>query len=245
MSESSGEPDLNFRPTPSQPMRSSRVVGSEFAPNGASLLSPPAWLPLAHPTPGCHAWDAGSSGIAWPLGCLVEVFSDGDGREVLEFLQPRIEALLGKGRRIALIGPPPAIDSLEFLRAPIEGGRILRSLTGAGESGWELEQYLGMGGCDAAIVWLPSTGYRQLRKLKECSRHNNILTLAVRPLEACAQPGPAEFHVSFSSDKSNACVKYPKQSLRTRRLAVEPTCATSGVQRPCLGSRFYAEPRMR
>lgn len=207
---------MNFQPTPFQPMRSFRVVASVFAANGASLPSPSAWLPQAHPTPGCHAWDAGSNGTAWPLGSLVEVFSDGDGRDVLEFLQPRIEALLGKGRRIALIGPPPGIASLDFLRAPIEGGRILKSLTGDGESGWEVEQYLGMGGCDAAIVWLPSTGYRQLRKLKDSSRCNNILTIAVRPLEACAQPGPADFHVSFSSDKSNVCVGYLRQSLRTR-----------------------------
>ena len=158
----------------------------------------------AAPT-GFPALDAVLPGGGWPAGGLVEVLCRTEGIGELQVVLPALAALTAAGHRIAWLAPP----HLPYAPALSAAGVRLDCLTvvhapGRRDALWAAEQALRAGTFHALLLWLPRTGYAELRKLAVAAQAGPGFALAFRPPEAGCEASPAALRLALEPAADDA-----------------------------------------
>jgi hypothetical protein len=140
---------------------------------------------------GNASLDALLPGGGWPLGSLVEILVDRAGEAELGLVLPALAAFTRSGRRVAMIAPPFAPDTLALTAAGVDLKRIIQIDSSQAELHWSAEQSLRAGCCASVLHWLPEHDYRKLRRLQLAAEAGGSLAFVFSAAEAVMQPSPA------------------------------------------------------
>ncbi len=196
------------------------------------------------------ALDRELPGGGWPAGALTEILCASHGIGELQLVLPAVAALSRAGGRIAWLAPPhlpyaPALaaaglrlDCLTVVRAP-----------GRRDALWAAEQVLRAGACRVLLMWLPRTGYGELRRLALAAEAGAAIVLLFRPLPAAQESSPAPLRLALAPEGGQLTVRILKR--RGAQLAAplrvpiprpvhavggalpSPVAARSPAARPC------------
>lgn len=196
------------------------------------------------------ALDCELPGGGWPAGALTEILCASHGIGELQLVLPALAALSRAGGRIAWLAPP----HLPYAPALAAAGLDLKVLTvvrapGRRDALWAAEQVLRAGTCRALLMWLPRTGYGELRRLALAAEAGAAIVLLFRPLPAAQESSPAPLRLALAPDGGLLTVRILKR--RGAQLAAplripiprpvhavggalpSPVAARSPAARPC------------
>ncbi|MEX2239476.1 MAG: translesion DNA synthesis-associated protein ImuA [Burkholderiales bacterium] len=163
--------------------------------------------------PSGHAGlDRELPGGGWPAGALTEILCASHGIGELQLVLPALAALSQAGGRIAWLAPP----HLPYAPALAAAGLRLELLTvvrapGRRDALWAAEQVLRAGACRALLMWLPRSGYGELRRLALAAEAGAAITLLFRPLLAAQEASPAPLRLALVPDGGQLAVRVLKR----------------------------------
>jgi hypothetical protein len=205
----------------------------------------------ARAEPSGHAGlDRELPGGGWPTGALTEILCASHGIGELQLVLPALVALSRAGKRTAWLAPPhlPYAPALAAAGLRLEFLTVVRA-PGRRDALWAAEQVLRAGACRALLLWLPRTGYGELRRLALAAEAGAALVLLVRPLPAAQESSPAPVRLALVPDGGQLAVRILKR--RGAQLAAplripiprpvhavggalpSPVAARSPAARPC------------
>ncbi len=212
---------------------------------GSVAQSPARTEPSSH-----AALDRELPGGGWPAGALTEILCASHGIGELQLVLPALAALSRAGGRIAWLAPP----HLPYAPALAAAGLRLECLTvvrapGRRDALWAAEQVLRAGACRALLMWLPRSGYGELRRLALAAQAGTAMALLFRPLPAAQESSPAPLRLALAPQGGQLAVHILKR--RGAQLATplhipiprpvhavggalpSPVAARSQAARPC------------
>lgn len=175
---------------------------------GGSVAQSPARIePSGH-----AALDRELPGGGWPAGALTEILCASHGIGELQLVLPALAALSRAGGRIAWLAPP----HLPYAPALAAAGLRLECLTvvrapGRRDALWAAEQVLRAGASRALLMWLPRTGYGELRRLALAAEGSTAVALLFRPLPAAQESSPAPLRLALEPDGGQLAVRILKR----------------------------------
>ncbi|MDH4324424.1 MAG: translesion DNA synthesis-associated protein ImuA [Betaproteobacteria bacterium] len=202
--------------------------------------------------PSGHAGlDRELPGGGWPAGALTEILCASHGIGELQLVLPTLAALSRAEGRIAWLAPP----HLPYAPALAAAGLCLEFLTvvrapGRRDALWAAEQVLRAGACRALLMWLPQSGYGELRRLALAAEAGGAIAFLFRPSRAAQESSPAPLRLALEPDGGQLAVRVFKR--RGAQLAaplripiprpvhavggafLSPAASRSQAARPCL-----------
>jgi len=175
---------------------------------GAGLASPAApSVPSRYP-----ALDRELPGGGWPAGALSEILCARQGVGELQLVLPALAALSRAQGRIAWLAPP----HLPYAPALAAAGLRLEFLTvgsapGRRDALWAAEQVLRAGACRALLLWMPRTGYGELRRLALAAEAGKSVAMLFRPPQAAQESSPAPLRLALEPDEEQLAVRILKR----------------------------------
>ena len=163
--------------------------------------------------PSGHAGlDRELPGGGWPAGTLTEILCASHGIGELQLVLPALAALSRAQGRIAWLAPP----HLPYAPALAAAGLRLELLTvvrapGRRDALWAAEQVLRAGACRALLMWLPRSGYGELRRLALAAEAGAAIALLFRPLLAAQEASPAPLRLALVPDGGQLSVRILKR----------------------------------
>jgi protein ImuA len=206
----------------------------------------------ARAEPSGHAGlDRELPGGGWPAGALTEILCASHGIGELQLVLPALAALSRARGRIAWLAPPhlPYAPALAAAGLRLEFLSVVRA-PGRRDALWAAEQVLRAGTCRALLMWLPRSGYGELRRLALAAEAGAAMTLLFRPLQAAQESSPAPLRLALVPDGGQLAVRILKR--RGAQLAaplripiprpvhvvggalLSPAAPRSPTARPCL-----------
>jgi len=185
----------------------------------AVLLRHPVWRggslarPLARTEPSGHAGlDQELPGGGWPAGALTEILCASHGIGELQLVLPALVGLSRAQGRIAWLAPPhlPYAPALAAAGLRLEFLTVIRA-PGRRDALWAAEQVLRAGTCRALLIWLPRSGYGELRRLALAAEAGAAITLLFRPLQAAQESSPAPLRLALVPDGGQLAVRLLKR----------------------------------
>ena len=151
----------------------------------------------AQPT-GLVELDARLPGGGWPRGALSEILIEHDGIGECSLLLPALAALTEAKQRVVFVAPPYIPYPPALVAAGIDLSYIMHIDARAADTHWTAEQCLRAGCCGAVLSWMPTTDYRQLRRLQLAAETGAAIGFVFRPLAAAKETSPAALRVQVS-----------------------------------------------
>jgi hypothetical protein len=151
-------------------------------------------------------------GGGWPAGALTEILCARQGVGELQLVLPALAALTGTGGRIAWLAPPylPYAPALAAAGLRLEFLTVIRA-PGRRDALWAAEQVLRAGACRALLLWLPRTGYGELRRLALAGEAGKAVAVLFRPPQAAQEPSPAPLRLALEPDGAQLAVRIHKR----------------------------------
>lgn len=210
----------------------------------AVLHRHPVWrgaglAPAARAVPSGHAaLDRELPGGGWPAGALTELLCARHGVGELQLVMPALAALTRAAGRIAWLAPPhlPYAPALAAAGLRLEFLTVIRA-PGRRDALWAAEQVLRTGACRGLLLWLPRTGYGELRRLAVAAEAGAAVALVFRPPQAAQDASPAPLRLMLEPDGAQLAVRILKrrgaQLATPLRLAIpRPVHAVGGALLP-------------
>ena len=147
---------------------------------------------------GFEALDAALPGGGWPCGALSEILIDEDGIGECSLLLPALAALTQAKQRIVFVAPPYIPYPPALAAAGIDLSHVVHIDACAADTHWTAEQCLRAGCCGAVLSWMPTTDYRQLRRLQLAAETGAAIGFVFRPLAAARETSPAALRVQVT-----------------------------------------------
>lgn len=171
-----------------------------------------AQSPVRAEPSGHAALDRELPGGGWPAGALTEILCASHGIGELQLVLPALAALSRAGGRIAWLAPP----HLPYALALAAAGLRLEFLTvvrapGRRDALWAAEQVLRAGASRALLMWLPHSGYGELRRLALAAEGSAALALLFRPLPAAQESSPAPLRLTLAPEGGQLAVRILKR----------------------------------
>jgi len=163
--------------------------------------------------PSGHAGlDRELPGGGWPAGALTEILCASHGIGELQLVLPALAALSRAGGRIAWLAPPhlPYAPGLAAAGLRLELLTVVRA-PGRRDALWAAEQVLRAGACRALLMWLPRSGYGELRRLALAAEAGAAVALLFRPLPAAQESSPAPLRLALVPDGGQLAVRILKR----------------------------------
>lgn len=184
----------------------------------AVLHRHPVWrgaglAPAVRAVPSGHAaLDRELPGGGWPAGALTELLCARHGVGELQLVMPALAALTRAEGRIAWLAPP----HLPYAPALAAAGLRLELLTvvrapGRRDALWAAEQVLRAGACRGLLLWLPRTGYGELKRLAVAAEAGSAVALLFRPPQAAQDASPAPLRLALEPDGAQLAVRILKR----------------------------------
>jgi len=184
----------------------------------AVLHRHPVWrgaglAPAARAVPSGHAaLDRELPGGGWPAGALTELLCARHGVGELQLVMPALAVLTRAEGRIAWLAPP----HLPYAPALAAAGLRLELLTvvrapGRRDALWAAEQVLRAGACRGLLLWLPRTGYGELKRLAVAAEAGSAVALLFRPPQAAQDASPAPLRLALEPDGAQLAVRILKR----------------------------------
>jgi len=151
----------------------------------------------AQPT-GLAGLDARLPGGGWPRGALCEILIEHDGIGECSLLLPALAALTQAKQRIVFVAPPYIPYPPALAAAGIDLSHVVHIDACAADTHWTAEQCLRAGCCGAVLSWMPTTDYRQLRRLQLAAETGAAIGFVFRPLAAARETSPAALRVQVT-----------------------------------------------
>lgn len=182
--------------------------GGSLAPSAAAAV------PSGHAT-----LDRELPGGGWPAGALTEILCARQGVGELQLVLPALAALTGRGGRVAWLAPPhlPYAPALAAAGLRLEFLTVIRA-PGRRDALWAAEQVLRAGACRALLLWLPRTGYGELRRLALAAEAGKAVAVLFRPPQVAQEPSPAPLRLALEPEGAQLAVRIHKR--RGAHLAV-------------------------
>jgi hypothetical protein len=156
--------------------------------------------------------DAEFPGGGWPAGSLTEIMPACEGIGELRILGPALAGLSARGRHLVWIAPPYLPYAPALAAAGVDLARLFIVRTGSErEALWALEQALRSNACGAALAWLPSPTYPELRRLQLAAGGSSTLALLFRPSPAANESSPAVLRIALASEREGLAVRILKR----------------------------------
>jgi hypothetical protein len=175
---------------------------------GAGLARPAApSVPSRYP-----ALDRELPGGGWPAGALSEILCARQGVGELQLVLPALAALSQAQGRIAWLAPPhlPYAPALAAAGLRLEFLTVVRA-PGRRDALWAAEQVLRAGACRALLLWLPRTGYGELRRLALAAETGKSVALLFRPPQVAQESSPAPLRLALEPDGEQLAVRILKR----------------------------------
>ncbi len=151
----------------------------------------------AQPT-GLAQLDTRLPGGGWPRGALSEILIEHDGIGECSLLLPALAALTQAKQRVVFVAPPYIPYPPALAAAGIDLSYVVHIEASAADTHWTAEQCLRAGCCGAVLSWMPTTDYRQLRRLQLAAETGAAIGFVFRPLRAAKETSPAALRVQVS-----------------------------------------------
>lgn len=167
----------------------------------------------ARAEPSGHAGlDRELPGGGWPAGALTEILCASQGIGELQLVLPALAALSQAGGRTAWLAPPhlPYAPALAAAGLRLEFLTVVRA-PGRRDALWAAEQVLRAGACRALLMWLPRTGYGELRRLALAAEAGAAIVLLFRPLSATQESSPASLRLALAPEGGQLAVRILKR----------------------------------
>ncbi len=151
----------------------------------------------AQPT-GLAELDACLPGGGWPRGALSEILIEHDGIGECSLLLPALAAITQTKQRVVFVAPPYIPYPPALAAAGVDLSHVVHIGAGAADTHWTAEQCLRAGCCGAVLSWMPTTDYRQLRRLQLAAETGAAIGFVFRPLAAARGTSPAALRVQVT-----------------------------------------------
>jgi protein ImuA len=169
--------------------------------------------PAARAEPSGHAGlDRELPGGGWPAGALTEILCASHGIGELQLVLPALAALSRAQGRIAWLAPPhlPYAPALAAAGLRLEFLTVIRA-PGRRDALWAAEQVLRAGTCRTLLMWLPRSGYGELRRLALAAEAGGTIALLFRPLQAAQESSPAPLRLALEPEGGQLAVRVLKR----------------------------------
>jgi hypothetical protein len=147
---------------------------------------------------GFAGLDARLPGGGWPRGALSEILIEHDGIGECRLVLPALAALTQAKQRVVFVAPPDIPYPPALAAAGIDLSYVVHIDASAVDTHWTAEQCLRAGCCGAVLSWMPTTDYRQLRRLQLAAETGAAIGFVFRPLGAAKETSPAVLRVQVS-----------------------------------------------
>jgi protein ImuA len=163
--------------------------------------------------PSGHArLDLELPGGGWPAAALTEILCASHGIGELQLVLPALVALSRAHGRIAWLAPPhlPYAPALAAAGLRLEFLTVVRA-PGRRDALWAAEQVLRAGACRALLVWLPRSGYGELRRLALAAEAGAAIAMLFRPPQAAQESSPAPLRLALEPQGEQLAVRVLKR----------------------------------
>ena len=147
---------------------------------------------------GFAGLDARLPGGGWPRGALSEILIEHDGIGECRLVLPALAALTQAKQRVVFVAPPYIPYPPALVAAGVDLAQIVHIDAAAADTHWTAEQCLRAGCCGAVLSWMPTTDYRQLRRLQLAAESGSALAFVFRPLGVARETSPAALRLCVS-----------------------------------------------